>query len=88
MRVCVSNVTLVCCVIAHVPVSSPFYMFSHGGSHLTKDSVRSFNGCHKEIFGKVVAAVLYFTPGYESTPKNDLPPDFLIVDVILDQCIL
>lgn len=38
-------------------------------------SCKSFNGCCKEIYEKVAAAVLYFTPGYESTPKNDLPPE-------------
>lgn len=41
------------------------------------DIIGSFHGCCKESYEKVAAAVLYFTPGYESTPKDDLPPESL-----------
>ena len=43
-----------------------------------EDGVGSFNACCKEIYEKLAAAVFHFTPGYESTPKDDLPPESLL----------
>ena len=42
---------------------------------LTEGSCGSFNACCKDIYEQVAAAVLYFLPGYASTPMDDLPPE-------------